>query len=73
MTNRYSTRQRWWYALLALPILAMLWVPAYAGGTPELAGFPFFYWYQLAWIVIGAVVTAVVHCATTSARSRGAI
>jgi len=73
MANRHSTRQRWWYALFALPTVAMLLVPAYAGARPELAGFPFFYWYQLAWIVIGAALTAVVYCATTSAASRGTI
>jgi hypothetical protein len=25
---------------------------------------PFFYWYQLLWIIIGAVLTAIVYFAT---------
>jgi hypothetical protein len=29
------------------------------------AGIPFFYWYQLLWVVIGALLTAVVYFATT--------
>ncbi|MFF3554892.1 DUF3311 domain-containing protein [Streptomyces tsukubensis] len=36
-------------ALLA-PVVALLWVPSYATGGPHLAGIPFFYWYQLAWV-----------------------
>jgi hypothetical protein len=28
---------------------------------PQFAGIPFFYWYQLAWIVITAIITAVVY------------
>jgi hypothetical protein len=27
-------------------------------------GIPYFYWYQLLWILIGAVITAVVYFAT---------
>ena len=40
--------------LLIIPVLAMLWVPSYNKLEPALAGIPFFYWYQLAWILIGA-------------------
>ncbi|WP_406278100.1 DUF3311 domain-containing protein [Embleya sp. NBC_00896] len=35
---------------LAAPVIALLWVPSYARRGPELAGVPFFYWYQLAWV-----------------------
>jgi hypothetical protein len=38
---------RW---LLLLPLLALLGVPLYNLRAPTLFGFPFFYWYQLAWI-----------------------
>jgi hypothetical protein len=27
-------------------------------------GIPFFYWYQLLWVIIGAVFTAIVYFAT---------
>jgi hypothetical protein len=53
-----------WYALLAIPIVAMLLVPTYASTAPTLAGVPFFYWYQLAWVPAGAVITAIVYRAT---------
>ncbi len=55
---------RWWYALLALPLLGLLYPPLYATRNPELAGIPFFYWYQFAWVVVSAVLTAVVYRAT---------
>ncbi|HEY1297343.1 MAG TPA: DUF3311 domain-containing protein [Chloroflexota bacterium] len=54
----------WWYLLLLVPFVAVLWVPFYASGTPELLGFPFFYWYQFLWILISAVLTAVVYFVT---------
>jgi len=44
----------------------MLWVPSYAGGSPALYGIPFFYWYQLAWVLGGAALTAAVYLATDS-------
>lgn len=47
---------RFVYLLLILPFAAMLWVPSYNRVEPELSGIPFFYWYQLAWIVIGALL-----------------
>ncbi|HET6354238.1 DUF3311 domain-containing protein [Streptomyces sp.] len=36
--------------LLLVPAAGLLWVPWYAGESPMLAGTPFFYWYQLAWV-----------------------
>jgi hypothetical protein len=56
--------RRWWYLLLLVPFIAILWVPFYASGTPELFGFPFFYWYQFLWILISAVLTAIVYFVT---------
>jgi Protein of unknown function (DUF3311) len=35
---------------LFAPVVALLWVPWYAQDRPRLAGVPFFYWYQLAWV-----------------------
>lgn len=35
---------------LLAPVVALLWVPWYAQNRPQLAGVPFFYWYQLAWV-----------------------
>ena len=39
-------------------------MPFYNKLTPELGGFPFFYWYLFLWIGIGALITAVVYFAT---------
>ncbi len=41
------------------PFVAMLWIPSYNKTNPKLLGFPFFYWYQLLWVVITAVLMAV--------------
>ena len=58
---------RWWYALLLLPLLGLLYPPLYARHDPELAGIPFFYWYQFAWVLASAILTAVVYRATRRA------
>ena len=55
---------RVWYWLLLVPFVAILWVPVYSGAEPSLAGVPFFYWYQFLWVLISAVLTAVVYFAT---------
>jgi hypothetical protein len=64
MERRTATTAWGWYLLLLLPFIAMLWVSSYAGTPPELAGIPFFYWYQFLWVLIAAVLTAVVYFAT---------
>ena len=53
-----------WYLLLVAPFVGTLWVPFYNSVEPRLGDIPFFYWYQLAWIVGGAVLTAAVYFAT---------
>ena len=42
----------------------LLIVPIYAHETPKLFGFPFFYWYQFAWVIVAAVLTIIVYKAT---------
>jgi len=58
--------RRWWYWLLVIPFAATLLPPIYAREEPALFGFPFFYWYQIGWIVISAGIVYVVY-----ARTRG--
>ena len=41
------------------PFVAMLWIPSYNKTNPKLLGFPFFYWYQLLWVIITAVLMAI--------------
>ena len=42
--------------LLAVAILGTLWVPIYARTAPKLGPFPFFYWFQLIWVPLTAVL-----------------
>jgi hypothetical protein len=59
-----SRASRLWYLLLAVPYLAVIWVPLYNSREPEWGGLPFFYWYQLLWILLAAALTLVVYFAT---------
>ena len=47
--------------LLLLPFVGLLWVPFYNAREPELFGFPFFYWYQLAWVPATALLAWIVR------------
>ena len=49
------------YLLLLVPYLALLWVPFYNRATPELLGIPFYYWYQMLWILLGVLTTLPVY------------
>jgi hypothetical protein len=64
MQSGSERSSRWWYLLLLIPCIATLWVPFYASADPVLLGIPFFYWYQFLWVLISAVITAVVYFAT---------
>ncbi|URN15063.1 MULTISPECIES: DUF3311 domain-containing protein [Streptomyces] len=46
---------------LAAPFVAMLWVGSYARTEPALAGIPFFYWYQMLWVVLSTALTMVAY------------
>jgi hypothetical protein len=64
-----STRKKergwsWWYLLLLVQIIVVLWPPIYNRTEPAWIGMPFFYWYQLLWVIVGAVLIAIVHFAT---------
>jgi hypothetical protein len=54
-------RRHWLRILFVLPFIAMLWVSSYNRLTPELFGFPFFYWYQLLWVVVSAALAGIVY------------
>ncbi|MEU0556669.1 DUF3311 domain-containing protein [Dactylosporangium sp. NPDC006015] len=49
------------YTGLTLPLVAILWVPLYARTTPRLAGLPFFYWFQFAWIFLSMALMTASH------------
>ena len=50
--HRPVRRVLWARLLLILPFVSMLWVSSYDSVEPMVAGIPFFYWYQLLWILI---------------------
>lgn len=58
----------WSHCLLLVPFVATLWPPFYNRTDPKIAGVPFFYWYQLLWIAIGAALTALVYFVTREDR-----
>jgi len=55
----------WPRLLFAIPVLVILWVPLYNRTEPVLGGVPFFYWYQLSWVLIGAVIVLAVYLLET--------
>jgi hypothetical protein len=68
MSRHSGTGSRWWYLLLLIPIAGLLATPIYTRDTPELFGFPFFYWYQFAWVPLSTAITYFVY---TRTRTRG--
>ncbi|MFJ3232756.1 DUF3311 domain-containing protein [Streptomyces sp. NPDC086787] len=46
---------------LAAPFVAMLWVGSYAKADPAFIGIPFFYWYQMLWVVISTALTMTAY------------
>ncbi|MDX2693275.1 DUF3311 domain-containing protein [Streptomyces ipomoeae] len=46
---------------LFAPFVAMLWVGSYAKTDPAFIGIPFFYWYQMAWVLISTALTGAAY------------
>jgi len=53
--------RHWPRFLLIIPFLLVAWVPFYNRIEPTLGDIPFFYWYQLAAILLGAAVVMAVY------------
>lgn len=47
--------------LFAIVVVLALWVPFYNRIEPTWRGVPFFYWFQIAWIAVAAVVTVLAY------------
>lgn len=47
--------------LLLIPVLALIFPGLYNREEPTLLGFPFFYWYQLAWVFLATGVLVFVY------------
>ncbi len=50
--------------LVLIAVLGTLIVPIYARSTPMLGSFPFFYWYQLLWVPVVAILMAICYLIT---------
>ncbi len=59
-SRRMKRRKRLWYWLLIVPFIATLWPPFYAHKEPAVGGLPFFYWYQMLWVVLTALLLGFV-------------
>ncbi|MEU3978488.1 DUF3311 domain-containing protein [Streptomyces sp. NPDC026672] len=46
---------------LVAPFVAMLWVGSYAKTDPTFIGIPFFYWYQMLWVLISTALTMIAY------------
>ncbi|MEV6809354.1 DUF3311 domain-containing protein [Streptomyces sp. NPDC017248] len=46
---------------LVAPFVAMLWVGSYAKVDPTFIGVPFFYWYQMLWVLISTALTMLAY------------
>ncbi len=42
--------------LTLIPFAVLLIVPSYAKTAPTLVGLPFFYWYQILWLFLAALL-----------------
>jgi hypothetical protein len=58
--------------MLSVSIMGSLWVPLFARTQPELAGFPFFYWYQLILVPVTSVLCWICYLLLRPKRRRGA-
>jgi hypothetical protein len=63
-TREAARRRRRWNWLLLTPLALLVYPGLYARATPVLFGFPFFYWYQFAVVVLTALLTGLVYWAT---------
>ncbi len=63
MTNTNGTKKRspYWLLLLLIPFIATLIPQFYNSSDPTLGGIPFFYWYQLLWIILTGILMGIVY------------
>ena len=54
--------------LLALPMIALLWVSSYSRKEPVFLGFPFFIWYQFLWVFLCSAMTWSAYLLVLKAR-----
>jgi hypothetical protein len=64
-SEKKAAASRGWLLLLLLPYLALCFPVLYAHKEPALWGFPFFYWYQFAWVVLTSAILGVFYRRTS--------
>jgi len=66
--GRAASGLRWsnWNLLLLVPLLILL-TPLFNHRGPQLLGLPFFYWAQLAFVIVGVICVGVVYVKTKDA------
>jgi hypothetical protein len=70
-TGKARGKRRYWAWLLAVPLVLLVYPGMYARMTPELFGFPFFYWYQFAVVIATALLTGAVYWLTRGEAEAG--
>ncbi|MEW2622564.1 DUF3311 domain-containing protein [Streptomyces sp. NPDC048106] len=46
---------------LIAPFVALLWMSSYSKTDPAFIGIPFFYWYQMLWVIISTALTMIAY------------
>ncbi|MEU6240063.1 MULTISPECIES: DUF3311 domain-containing protein [unclassified Streptomyces] len=46
---------------LLAPFVAMLWVGSFSKTDPTFIGIPFFYWYQMLWVLVSTSLTMLAY------------
>ncbi|MHB1022867.1 MAG: DUF3311 domain-containing protein [Acidobacteriaceae bacterium] len=60
-SEKRTRRRNLWALLLILPYAGLLFPQMYNRAEPSLWGFPFFYWYQFAWVILSSLITGFVY------------
>jgi hypothetical protein len=63
-TPKKAERWSWWYLLFFVQFIAVLYPPFFNQVEPTVLGLPFFYWFQLLWVFVAAILNAVIYLAT---------
>jgi uncharacterized membrane protein YhdT len=69
-TRALPTRRRGLNWLMLIPVAMTLAVPLYNRDEPRLFGLPFFYWYQLACVLVTIAVVTFIYLMTKGRRPR---
>jgi Protein of unknown function (DUF3311) len=70
-TRKAGGKRSFWAWLLVVPLVLLVYPGLYARTTPELFGFPFFYWYQFAVAIATALLTGAVYWLTRNRADEG--